>query len=68
MSSPKFHTLTLKDVRKETSDCISVAFNIPDNLSSDYAYLQGQYITMHKQIDGEEVRRSYSVCSSPLDG
>ncbi|NQW43313.1 MAG: phenylacetate-CoA oxygenase/reductase subunit PaaK [Bacteroidetes bacterium] len=68
MSSPKFHTLTLKDVRKETSDCISVAFNIPANLSSDYAYLQGQYITMHKQIDGEEVRRSYSVCSSPLDG
>jgi len=68
MSSPKFHNLTIKDVRKETSDCISVAFNIPENLSADYQYLQGQYITMRKQIGGEEVRRSYSVCSSPLDG
>lgn len=68
MSVPKFHTLAIKDVKRETSDCVSVAFHIPANLASDYAYKQGQYITMRKQINGEEVRRSYSVCSSPLDG
>ena len=45
MSTPKFHSLKIKDVRRETADCISVAFEIPADLSSDYSYKQGQSIT-----------------------
>jgi ring-1,2-phenylacetyl-CoA epoxidase subunit PaaE len=67
MSTPKFHNLKIKDVRKETSDCISVSFEIPADLSNDYKFIQGQSITIRKQFDGEDIRRSYSICSSPLD-
>ena len=68
MSTPKFHSLKIKDVRRETADCVSVAFEIPSDLSTDYSYKQGQSITLRRLFEGEDVRRSYSVCSSPLDG
>lgn len=61
-----FHALTIQDVRQETNDCVSIAFAIPDNLKEAFAYKQGQNITLKTVIDGEEVRRSYSLCSSPL--
>jgi ring-1,2-phenylacetyl-CoA epoxidase subunit PaaE len=60
-----FHTLKVKDIRKETADCVSVAFEIPENLKKDFAYKAGQYLTLKFTIDGEEVRRSYSLSSSP---
>lgn len=63
-----FHKLKVSDIRRETPDCVSVAFSIPDELKEDFRFLQGQYLTFKKEIKGEEVRRSYSVCSSPLDG
>lgn len=62
-----FHPLTVTEVRRETSDCVSVAFRIPESLKEIFQYKQGQYITLRTHINGEEVRRSYSVCSSPLD-
>src|SRR5690606_19785074 len=65
---PKFHTLKVKDITREAEDCISVAFELPDNLISDYSFIPGQYLTLETLIDGEKVRRSYSLCSSPLDG
>jgi ring-1,2-phenylacetyl-CoA epoxidase subunit PaaE len=61
-----FHALTIKNVQQETNDCVSVAFSIPDNLKESFAFKQGQNITLKAMIDGEEVRRSYSLCSSPL--
>ncbi len=64
---PKFHELTISDVRKETEDTVSVAFEIPDSLKEDYRYLPGQYLTLKAIINGEEVRRSYSLCSSPVE-
>lgn len=64
---PKFHTLQVKEVRTETPDCVSVAFDVPDALKADYAFIQGQYLTLKTDIDGEDVRRSYSICSSPLE-
>lgn len=64
---PKFHTLKVKDIRKETKDAVSVAFEVPETLAEDYAFIQGQYLTMKTMINGEEVRRSYSVCVSPLE-
>lgn len=61
--APKFNTLNIKEVRQETEDCVSVAFQIPENLRSDYQFIQGQYLTLRETIDGEDVRRSYSICS-----
>jgi len=62
----RFHSLTIKEVTQETADCVSIAFQIPANLSNDFKYLQGQYITFKLNVEGQEIRRSYSVCSSPL--
>lgn len=64
----KFHRLQVKEVRRETSDCVSVAFEVPESLVPLYQFLAGQYLTLRAEIDGEEVRRSYSICSSPLEG
>ncbi|MFY7963401.1 MAG: 1,2-phenylacetyl-CoA epoxidase subunit PaaE [Chitinophagaceae bacterium] len=62
-----FHTLTIKDIKKETADCVSISFNIPANIKEEFAYKAGQYITLKTKINDEEVRRSYSLCSSPLE-
>jgi ring-1,2-phenylacetyl-CoA epoxidase subunit PaaE len=62
----KFNTLTIKDINRETADSVSVAFNVPDNLKNDYKFIQGQYITLKRLFNGEDVRRSYSICSSPV--
>ncbi len=62
-----FHQLEVKDVRRETASCISVSFTIPPPLKTTFSFTQGQNITIKVIIDGEELRRSYSVCSSPLE-
>lgn len=66
--TPKFHPLVVQDVRKETDDTVSIAFEIPSELTNDYQFVSGQYITIRKIIDGEELRRSYSICATPQDG
>ncbi|HEX7391156.1 MAG TPA: 2Fe-2S iron-sulfur cluster-binding protein [Acidiphilium sp.] len=68
MSAPRFHPLVIADIRRETPDAVSVAFRVPDTLKSDYAFIPGQYLTLRAVIDGVEVRRSYSICSTPEDG
>lgn len=65
MAIPQFHSLKVKDIRRETSTCVSVAFEIPDNLKDEYLYKAGQYITIKMLLNNEELRRSYSLCSSP---
>jgi len=65
---PRFHPLKVADIRRETEDAVSVAFEVPESLAKDYQFIQGQYLTLRKEINGEEVRRNYSVCVSPLDG
>lgn len=62
-----FEKLTVKDIRRETADCVSIAFNIPTELQNHFRFIQGQYITLKTVIDEAEIRRSYSICSSPLD-
>ena len=64
----KFHNLRVQDITRETADCVSVAFEVPENLQQDYRFIPGQYLTLETEIGGEKVRRSYSLCSSPLDG
>ena len=66
--SPKFHRLTIRDLRRETADAISMAFDVPAAMATDYAFAPGQYLTLRTSLDGEEVRRSYSICSGPDDG
>lgn len=62
-----FHPLTIKEVKKETEDCVSVTFEIPETLQKDFNFKQGQSLSMRTTINNEEVRRTYSICSSPLD-
>jgi ring-1,2-phenylacetyl-CoA epoxidase subunit PaaE len=62
-----FHKLKVKEIRNETPDCISVCFDIPEEIRQDFIYTQGQSLTMRTTINGEEVRRTYSICSSPLE-
>jgi ring-1,2-phenylacetyl-CoA epoxidase subunit PaaE len=66
--TPKFHTLTIKNIRKETEDTVSIAFDVPAELKNDYAFLAGQYLTLKTIINGEDTRRSYSLCSAPYEG
>ncbi len=63
----RFQQLEIKDIRQETDSCVSVSFHIPPHLQPTFNFIQGQNITLKTVIDGEELRRSYSVCSSPLD-
>jgi ring-1,2-phenylacetyl-CoA epoxidase subunit PaaE len=62
-----FHKLTVREVKTETPDCVSIAFDVPENLQSEFVFEQGQNITIKKEIDGEELRRSYSICSAPFE-
>lgn len=64
---PKFHLLKIKEVRRETGQCVSVAFEVPEQLKEEYRFVQGQHLTLKAELDGEEVRRSYSICASPYD-
>lgn len=65
---PKFHALKVREVRPETEDCVSIAFEVPEALQSDFQFLPGQYLTLKTDLNGEEVRRSYSICSTPAEG
>lgn len=64
----KFYPLIINDIRRETVDCVSIAFAVPAELQDLFKFTQGQYITLKTTINGEELRRSYSICTSPLDG
>lgn len=60
-----FHPLKIKKINRETADCVSISFDIPEQLQQDFAYQEGQNLTLRASIDGEEVRRSYSICTAP---
>ena len=62
-----FHRLRIKNIFRETDQCVSVEFEIPEGLSESFQFKQGQSLTMRTLLNGEEVRRTYSLCSSPLD-
>lgn len=67
-ATPRFHRLTVQDVRRETADAVSIAFDVPVVLAGDYRFAPGQYLTLRAAVDGEDLRRSYSICSGPDDG
>lgn len=63
-----FHNLKVVDVKKETSDTVSVAFEIPESDKAMFNYVSGQYLTLKFNLGGNDERRSYSMCSSPNSG
>jgi len=64
----RFHALRIANVRRETADTVSLAFDVPDALRDGFAFQPGQYLTLRTVLDGEELRRSYSICSGLDDG
>ncbi len=62
--APRFHTLPLKSVRKDTAESVVLTFDVPRDLADEFAFTPGQYLTLRTDIDGEDTRRSYSVCSA----
>ena len=62
-----FVTLTIADVRRRTPGAIEIVFMLPDALRSRFAFQPGQHVNLGADIDGLEVRRSYSICSDPAD-
>jgi ring-1,2-phenylacetyl-CoA epoxidase subunit PaaE len=60
-----FHPLKIKEIKKETTDCVSVSFEVPRELMDEFLFKEGQNITIKAIIEGEELRRSYSLCTAP---
>ena len=64
---PKFYPLKVKDLYKDTEQCSVIEFDIPEDLKDKFKYKAGQYLTLRETLNGEDIRRSYSLCSSPID-
>jgi ring-1,2-phenylacetyl-CoA epoxidase subunit PaaE len=64
----KFYPIKVKSIERSTPDCSVVAFEVGEDLQAAFNFKQGQYLTLKAEVNGEELRRSYSLCSSPLDG
>jgi ring-1,2-phenylacetyl-CoA epoxidase subunit PaaE len=66
--SKQFYPLRVKDLYKDTEQAVVVTFDLPAELVETFAFTQGQYLTLDHSIDGEQIRRSYSVCAGLDDG
>lgn len=65
---PSFLKLIIKEVKRETASAVSILFNVPEELKSNYTFIAGQYINLRLTLDNKEIRRAYSICSSPESG
>ena len=63
-----FYKLQIKEVKRETPSAVSIAFTVPTELKSNYQFIAGQYLNIKLTLDGEEIRRAYSICSAPSSG
>lgn len=68
MSDTHFYPLTIADVQPETDTAVCVTFKVPEAHQQKFSFVQGQFLTLKATVDGEEVRRSYSICSGVNDG
>jgi ring-1,2-phenylacetyl-CoA epoxidase subunit PaaE len=64
----EFHKVHIQEIRPETADAVSVVFKIPENLKVDFKFTAGQYVTLQTAINGEVIRRAYSICATPESG
>ena len=65
MSSLHFHPLRVKSVQPDTDDAVVVSFDVPEALEPDFRFEPGQYLTLRHEVDGQDLRRSYSICAAP---
>lgn len=61
----RFHALKVASIARETPDAVAIGFEVPERLRDAFAFRPGQYLTLRAKIDGQEARRSYSICSMP---
>ena len=66
--TPLFHPLRVKKVTPDTQEAVIVTFEVPPDLREVFGFTQGQYLTLRKDIAGEDMRRSYSICAGVDDG
>lgn len=66
--SALFHPLRVRAVQPDTAEAVIVSFDVPDDLRPVFGFTQGQYLTLRKDIDGQDLRRSYSICAGVDDG
>ena len=64
----QFHKLAIKEIHKVTEQSVTISFDVPDTLKDTFTFNAGQYITLKAVINGNEIRRDYSICSSPKSG
>ena len=64
MSTRDFHRLRIAEIERLTDDAVAVTFAVPDELTEDFSYLPGQHVTVRADLDGVDVRRSYSICAN----
>jgi ring-1,2-phenylacetyl-CoA epoxidase subunit PaaE len=67
-TTPLFHSLRVKRITPDTQEAVVVTFDVPDELRGVFGFTQGQYLTLRKEIDGQDLRRSYSICAGVDDG
>src|SRR6185295_11112999 len=67
-SSVIFHPLRVREVMPDTAEAVVVAFDVPPELREVFSFTQGQYLTLRKDIEGADLRRSYSICAGVDDG
>ena len=67
VSMAKFHKLKINSISNPTEESVAVGFEIPNDLKEEFSFTQGQHLTLKADIGGEDTRRSYSICSCPLD-
>lgn len=63
-----FYKLVIKEIHRETDQAVSIAFQVPTELQSIYSFIAGQYVTVKLTLDGQDIRRAYSICASPKSG
>jgi len=63
-----FYKLAVKEIIRETPEAVSVLFQVPEELQANYRFVAGQYINLKLTLDGNEIRRAYSICSTPESG
>lgn len=68
MSQLAFHQLRVTEVAPLTDDAVAVTFDVPEDLQDTFRYIPGQHVTLRSLIDGEDVRRSYSICANANSG
>jgi ring-1,2-phenylacetyl-CoA epoxidase subunit PaaE len=59
-----FYKLSVKEIKQETKKAVSILFEVPKDIKQEFCFIPGQYITIKKELAGEEIRRAYSICSS----